>query len=53
VGGGRLDRDDGGYHAMQTPDRPEKILSNQPLIAVSACPMTSSVRTLVNGKSSS
>jgi hypothetical protein len=22
VGGGRLDRDDGGYHAIQTPDRP-------------------------------
>ena len=41
------------YRALQTPDQPEKIRSNQPLIAVSACPMTSSVRGLVNGKSSS
>jgi hypothetical protein len=27
VGGGRLDRDDGGYHAIQTPDRSENFLT--------------------------
>jgi hypothetical protein len=32
VGGGQLDRDDGNPYAIQTPDRPEKIRSNQPLM---------------------
>jgi hypothetical protein len=31
VGGARLDRDDGGHHAIQTPDRPGKIRSDTPM----------------------